>query len=218
MPLTDRDPLQPIDVQELHQVPIVWIIVGVLIALGFIANFTINLFASGGLSVWPFIFAASTLLVINDASDQNGVGVPPLHAYGLLLGVLLVFFVVVALISHINPWVLMVLTLGLAVYVGRDWRDRKRKEREVIRRRLAGVCIRCLEPVKNDIDASCPRCDFPVHPERLTMMRLARAIAQAGSGARVRQTLAKNPNQRQAPKRASSVRPITKAYSYGKKK
>lgn len=218
MAFRPRDPLKPIEVEEQHQLPIVWLIVGGLVLAGFISNFTINLFASGGLSVWPFVFAISTLLILNDLSDQNGVGVPPLQAYGLFLGVLVFLFGFVALISHVNPWVLMALVLLLGVFVARDWRDRKRKELEMAKRRLAGVCVRCLTPVKNDLDAECPECNFPVHPERLTLMRLGRAIAQAGSGGKMRETLAKKPEQRQAPKRASSNRPITKAYSYGKKK
>lgn len=216
--LPPRDPLKPIEVQEHHDLPIVWLIIAGLVVAGFIANLTIDIFASGGLTIWPFIFTISALLIINDFSDKHGAGVPPLHAYGLAMGVLVFFMAFVYLISHVNPWVLMTLVAVLAVFVGRDVQQRKLRDLEIARRRMNHLCIKCLEPVTGEIDALCPNCLFPVHPERLTLMQLGRAISSRGRGKRVREMLAKNPQQRQAPKRGSSHRPITKAYSYGKKK
>jgi hypothetical protein len=185
-----RDPRTPIAMQDRVKLPIVWFVIMGLVIAGFIANFTINIFASGGLSVWPVVIAVVVLLVINQASDENAVGVPPLQAYGLFFGVLLALFAFVFLVSKaINPWVIVALTLGVAVYVGYDWVQRKRKQLELNRRRLAGLCVRCLTPVKGLVDENCPNCDLPVNQERLDLIRLGRAIANKAQSGRSRQVL-----------------------------
>jgi hypothetical protein len=212
-----RDPLSPIKMRDEHDLPMVWLIIIGLVIFGFIATFTINLFASGGLVIWPFIFAVSVLLLLNEASDANGVGVPPLQAYGLFGGIIVVFFLFVALVSRINPWVVILFTLAAAAFAMNDWRQRQIKQREMEKRRLAGVCVRCLTPVGKEIDEECSNCGYPVNSERVSLMRLGRAIAQRSDSTKMRAVLG-GQKQQQAPKKASGVRPITKAYSYGKKK
>lgn len=175
--------------EERVKLPMIWFIIMGLVVVGFIANLTINIFASGGLSVWPFIAAVSLLLVINQASDENAVGVPPLQAYGLFAGVLVGFFIFVALVSRINPWVVVALTLGAGAWLVYDWKLRLDKQRELQRRRLAGLCVRCLTPVKDGLDEFCPNCDLPVNPERLNLFRLGKAIANKAQSGKTRAVL-----------------------------
>src|SRR5262245_7962878 len=123
-----RDPRTPIEMQDRVKLPISWLVIMGLVAAGFVANLTINIFASGGMSVWPVIIAVIVLLVINQASDENAVGVPPLQAYSLFFGVMLGVFAFVFLISKtINPWVIVALTIEVAVYLAYDWTQRKRE-------------------------------------------------------------------------------------------
>src|SRR5450432_1671751 len=104
--------------KEKARLPLVWwIIIGMVIV-----GFFVNIFMRGGLVVWPFIFAVAVLLIVNDASDKNAVGVPPFQAYALFFGVLLGFFLFVMLVSTINPWLLMLLVVAAGVYVARDWK------------------------------------------------------------------------------------------------
>src|ERR1700733_6736106 len=80
--------------EEKLRLPIVWWIIIAMV----IAGFLVNIFLRGGLVVWPFIFAGAVLLVINDAAEKNGVGVPPLQAYALFFGTLVVLFLFVMLV------------------------------------------------------------------------------------------------------------------------
>jgi hypothetical protein len=63
----------PTTQDEKAAVPIVWFVVVGLVAVGAL----VNIFLPGGIVVWPFVFALSLLLIVNDVSDRHGVGVPP---------------------------------------------------------------------------------------------------------------------------------------------
>jgi len=129
------------------------------------------------------------LLVVNDASDRNGVGIPPLQAYGLFFGIIVVFFLFIALVSTINPWVVIGLVIAGAIFIALDWVKRKSKDREYAKRRAAGVCVRCCTPVGKALDEECSNCGMPVHMERITLARLAKAIGMKGGTINPRQTL-----------------------------
>jgi hypothetical protein len=185
-----RDPLTPIDLEERVHLPIVWLIVLGLVGVGIVAHILLAIYSSGGLIVWPFIFAVAVLLIVNDAASQNAAGVPPFQAYALFFGTLLGFFLFVFLVSQtINPWVIVILVIGVSVYLGYDWNKRRAHERELARRRLAGLCIRCLQPVKSGIEDECQNCGMPVNPERLNLFRLGKAISNKAQSTRARQTL-----------------------------
>jgi hypothetical protein len=201
----------PVAVNEEHAIPPVIIVVLVMVALGII----IPILIPGMMVLWPFVFATSVMLLVNDASDRSGAGVPPFQAYGLFFGTFIVFFVFVALVSTINLWLLGILLIVGAYYVVRDWKRRKQREAEVIRRRMAGVCVRCLEPVSNEVDAICGNCMLPVHSERLNLLRLGRAIANNARSQHSRQVLSgKTPNKAQA--KLNSLQQ-QRAYRYKKK-
>jgi hypothetical protein len=167
------------------KLPVVWLVV---IGMA-VAGFFLNIFMRGGMVVWPFIFAVAVLLIVNDASDRNGVGIPPLQAYGLFFGIIVALILFVALVSTINPWVVVALTIAAAIFVARDWVKRKSKDREYARRRAAGVCVRCCTPVGKALDEECSNCGLPVHMERINLARLAKAIGMKGGNINPRATL-----------------------------
>jgi Ca2+/Na+ antiporter len=183
--MPQRDPTTPIDQKEHFAIPGVWLIVIGLVIAGTIINFSIH----NSMVVWPFVFAVAALLIINDASDRTGAGVPPIQAYALFFGTLIVFFIFVALVSRINAWLFLVLLAGASVYVVRDWKRRREKKIEIDRLRVAGLCIRCGMPVRNDVDAQCENCGQLVNPERLNLFHIGKAISLRANSNNARQVL-----------------------------
>src|SRR3954453_20845540 len=57
------------------KLPIVWLVVIAMAVVGFF----MTLFMRGGMVVWPFIFAVAVPTIINDTTDRNAVGTPPLQ-------------------------------------------------------------------------------------------------------------------------------------------
>lgn len=170
---------------EKPRLPVVWFVV-----MGMaVAGFFVNVFMPGGLVVWPFVFAAAMLLIVNDASDRNAVGVPPFQAYALFFGILAGLFLFVALVSQINAWLIIALTIGAAVFVARDWAQRKAKQREYERLRAAGLCVRCRTPVGRGLDDVCSSCGLPSNLERVNLLRLGRAIGMRADAVKLRQVL-----------------------------
>lgn len=200
------------------RLPIVWFIVIGLVVAGFIANLTVNLFASGGLIVWPFVFAISVLLILNDASSRHGVGVPPFQAYLLFFGILIAFFLFVALVSTINAWLVVALTIGVGFYLAWDWARRKRWQLEIDRRRLAGLCVKCLTPVRSGLDERCPECGLLVNPERLSLFQLGKAISLRAQTSRARQTLTGKGHKPTKGELKIKRMQESRAYSYKKRK
>jgi hypothetical protein len=173
-----RQPIRTkVDVEERVKLPTVWIIVLCLVGAGFIAHIVLAYLGFGGLVLWPFIAAVCVLLIIN-AAAENAVGVPPFQAYALFGGTFVAFFLFVMLVSKVvNPWLVILLVIGSAIYLARDWKERKVKDRELERRRLAGLCVKCCEKVETGIEDVCRNCGTPVNPERLDLFRLGRAIS-----------------------------------------
>ena len=175
----------PTTQDEKAAVPIMWLVVVGLVVVGAL----INIFLPGGVVVWPFVFALSLLLIVNDVSDRHGVGIPPFQAYALCFGVLLVFFVFVALVSRINAWLVVVLTILAGGYLLQDRSVRRHKARVVDVRRAAGLCVQCATPVGRGRDDFCPRCGMPAHPDRVNLFHLGNAIRQNAQFSGARQVL-----------------------------
>jgi hypothetical protein len=165
-----------VKVDEHAAVPKVWLVVLGLVAAGAFFHIFMWFFNAGGMVIWPFVFAVSVLLVVNDASERNAAGFPPFQIYALFVATLVVMFVFVWMVSTINLWLLAVLMIGVIVHLFRDWQEKKERELEIKRRRLAGVCVRCKTKVSDGLEDVCPNCLTPVHQERLDLFRLAKAI------------------------------------------
>jgi Ca2+/Na+ antiporter len=178
----------PKTAEEKTHLPIVWwIIIGMAIV-----GFFVNIFLRGGLVVWPFIFAVAVLLVINDASEKNAVGVPPFQAYALFFGTLIAFFLFVMLVSTINAWLVILLVIAASVYVIRDWKIRREKRNALDKLRLAGLCVVCKTPVGSGVNDACPNCGTLVNPERLNLFHMGRAISMRAQSNNARQVLSGN--------------------------
>ena len=125
----------------------------------------------------PFIWAVCVLLIVSDAAESTGGGIAPTAAYLSFFGTLIGVFIFVILVSKtVNPYVLIALVIGAAIYLAKDWKQRWEREREIERRRAAHLCLRCMEPVSDGIEDICENCGLPVNPERMNLFRLGKAI------------------------------------------
>lgn len=188
MPEQQKTPA-PIEQEPQAKIPTVWLAVFGLVGAGIVIHVLLRIFVGGGLVIWPFIFSVCVLLIVNSASDEHAAGVTPFQAYALFFGTLLGFFVFVALVSTINPWVVILLTLAAGAYLVRDWMLRREKQRQIDRLRLAGLCVKCRAPVGDAPDELCPQCGMPVNPERLSLIQLGRAISNRARSVNARQVL-----------------------------
>lgn len=173
-----RDPRTPIKVDEHATIPKVWLTVLGLVGVGAVLHIILIFILGTGLVIWPFIFSIAVLLMLNDAADQSGGGMPAIQVYGMFFATLVGTSLFVFLVSAAIPWwFVLLLIIGATVYVIRDWKERKEKDRELERRRLAGLCVKCCTPVTSGLEDLCPNCFHPVNAERLDLFRLGRAIS-----------------------------------------
>ena len=68
----------------------------------------VNLLLPHGWTVWPIVLAASLMLLIHEAADRNGVGVPPLMVYSFFGGVVIFWLIGIAVLSLLNPIILLI--------------------------------------------------------------------------------------------------------------
>lgn len=150
-----------------------WLALG-LIALGIVLHFAL----AGGWVVWPFIFAAAGMSMVHEAADRNGQGVPPLHVYGFVLGVIAVWVIVVMLFSIVlNPVVIMVGIIALGYQVARGFLQERERNRVMEVRRGLGLCIFCGEPVEEKSQL-CENCGNEPDPSNIRLRRVASIVNQ----------------------------------------
>ena len=110
-----------------------------------VAGVVINIVWPHLWQMWPFLFAVAVLSVVHEAAERNGQGVPPLYAYGFLVGILVFWTIVIALFSFVNPVVLGLGIIGLGYQCTRGWLQEREREKLIETRRAQGRCIHCGE-------------------------------------------------------------------------
>ncbi len=156
----------------------------ILIAVGGV----VQLFLPHGWSVWPVVFCGGILSMIDEASDRNGVGVPPLRAVAFLIGVLAAWMAL-AMFLRVVPTIVPILGLGVTAYYGIRAEAKRRQRQAVMGMRVAnGQCAHCGEPFDpGTID--CLYCGELVNPDGIRSTWSTR-IAQSTAGvARTRAVL-----------------------------
>jgi hypothetical protein len=172
------------------RLPKVWLVVLGIVGAGILVHIVLWIVGISGLLIWPFLWAVCVMLIISDAAESSGGGVAPVVAYASFFGTLLVAFLFVLLVSKtINPYVLLAMVIGAAVYLAKDWKKRWEREREIERRRAAHLCLRCMQPVSDGIEDICENCGLPVNPERMNLFRLGKAIQNKSQKQHTRQIL-----------------------------
>jgi hypothetical protein len=157
---------------------------GVLVLIGLI----VNLYVAHGWTCWPFVMAASILLMVHEASERNGTGIPPLYVYAWVAGVMAFWILVVTVLTVVNPFILFAGIAGLGYYCGQAYL----KQRQCIRlresRRLANLCIHCGHAI-DPRNVFCDHCGLEPNPDAATLQRILAAPRSKADQQRTRAAL-----------------------------
>jgi hypothetical protein len=148
----------------------------------------INLFMPHGWTVWPLVMAAGMMLLIHEAADRNGEGIPPLQVYAFFLGALVIWFFMMAVLSIVNPVILLVGLIAAGYYCALGYIRQREHKLLVTKRRMEGLCIFCGEPADYDL-AFCPRCGREPDPDDAQLRRVAHAPRSGNVKERARSAL-----------------------------
>jgi hypothetical protein len=146
---------------------------------------------TNGWTVWPFMFCAGVMFMIHEAAERNGEGVPPLHVYGLVIGLLAVFVVIVVLLSLLNP---VVLLLGIAIIgyqCARAFVQEQRRDHLVESRRREGLCVFCGEAASGSVGI-CEHCGNEPDPTGQRLRRVASIVGGRKNAAHTRAVLTRD--------------------------
>lgn len=144
-----------------------YMLIGGMVLVGIIVNF----FMPHGWTVWPVVLAASLMLLLHEAADRNGVGVPPLLVYAFFAGAILFWIVCVAILSVLNPIVLLIGVLALIYYCLKGYLQKLEQKRIIAKRRLDGCCIFCGHPADYEL-ACCMHCGREPDPDFALLQRV----------------------------------------------
>ena len=171
-----------------HDARISHVIIGGLVVLGTM----VNLFMPHGWTVWPLVVMAAMIILIHEAADRHGQGVPPLYVYALFAAALLSYFVLVLILGAVNPLLLGAGMLALTYYGGQGYLKRRERALLISKRRAAGLCIYC-GAVADPQHAFCLRCGEEPDPDAALLKRVAEAPRTAQGKARTRAALTPAP-------------------------
>jgi hypothetical protein len=139
----------------------------------------INLAMPHGWTVWPFVMAAGMMMLIHEAAERNLTGVPPFHVYALFFSALACWFVLLAILSLINPVILLIGLLVLGYYCALGYLKQRERKRLIARRRMEGKCIFCGAVADYDL-AFCMNCGNEPDPDDAQLKRVAH-VPRAGN-------------------------------------
>lgn len=129
-----------------------------------VAGFIVNLFLPHGWTVWPIVMVIGILLMVDEAADRNGTGVPPLRVYALALVTLALWLLGALALSALNLYILAAGIL-LVVYFASGGVIRQREiDRQVAHRRKNGLCVFCGQLCDPRL-TFCPNCGQEPNPE-----------------------------------------------------
>lgn len=144
-----------------------YLMIAGMVFLGIVVNF----FMPHGWTVWPIVLAASLMLLIHEAADRNGVGIPPLLVYAFYAGVIVVWLIGIAVMSLLNPIILLIGALVLVYYCAKGYLQKIEAKRVIAKRRLDGQCIFCGHPADYEI-ACCMHCGREPDPDDALLRRV----------------------------------------------
>ncbi len=158
------------------------------------AGALINFFMPHGWTVWPVVMMVGMMLLIHEAADRNGEGIPPIFVYGFFIGAMLTWFLLMAVLSTVNPLILVIGLVAAGYYCALGYIKQREHKKLVIQRRMAGLCIYCGTPADLDL-AYCPKCGREPDPEDARLKRVINAPRSEGDKKRARESLKPPPNK-----------------------
>jgi hypothetical protein len=141
-----------------------------------------------GWTVWPFALSIAIMVLINEAADRAGQGVPPLQVYGFFIGAIAVILITVVALSAVNPLIILVGLGGLLYYCGRGYMEGRRREQIIASRLAEGLCVHCGEPA--DFEAgNCENCGEDPNPGASQLRNVQAASSKYRDPAKLRAVL-----------------------------
>jgi hypothetical protein len=157
-----------------------------------ILGVAVNWFLPHGWTVWPLVGMMGMLLMVNEAAERNGQGVPPLQVYAMFAVGIGAWIVIVAVLSVLNLTVLTVGIGGVLYYAVKGYVRQRERDRLIAYRRVNRLCIYCGEPADPEA-VFCLNCGEEPNPDVLTMRRVAAIVRSPGQVSRTRAALTPAP-------------------------
>lgn len=154
---------------------------GILVVVGLITSF----FLPHGWTVWPFVAVGGMMMMVHEAADRNGEGIPPLTVYAFFFGVITVWVIVMAILSVTNPLILILGISGLAFYCGREYIKQRERMKVIEKRRADGCCIYCGELADPNLGV-CMNCGNDPDPATTQLARVASIVKGSNNAAHAR--------------------------------
>lgn len=167
-----------------------WSYLAVLILA--VCGAAVNILFAHGWTVWPFVFSAGLLLMVHEAVDRNGQGIPPLYAYALLGSGMTLWLLMVVVMKVVNPIVLLIGFLGLCYYAAMGYQKQLERRRLIAERRAEGRCIHCGYPA-DAASVYCSHCGEEPDPDGARINRVLSVSRTARDKARTRAALTPAP-------------------------
>lgn len=157
-----------------------------LVVMGVVVN---ACFANGW-TIWPLVGVAGVLLMVNEAADRNGEGLPPMQVYALFFAAIGAYIAVLAMISAVNVLVLIAGVGTCGYYVARAVLQQRFRDQLTVSRLNAGQCIHCGTKIDSGF-AFCYTCGEEPNPAAGRQARLANVIGSGQRTARLRAMLSR---------------------------
>ena len=161
-----------------------YLAIGGMVLLGV----AVNLLLPHGWTIWPLVMAGGIMLMVHEAAERNGQGLPPLHVYAFFVSAMIVWLAFVVVLSAVNPLIVLAGMLTLLYYGGRGYIQQRQRRRLIAGRRAAGRCIHCGAPARQGW-AVCPSCGREPDPDDALLKRVGGVPRSAQSKARARAAL-----------------------------
>ena len=152
----------------------------------------VNVLLPHGWTVWPLVVAAALLLIVHEAAERNGQGIPPFHVYLLLISGIALWLMVGLLLSRLHPLVLMIGLLIPIYYGTKGYIKQREHARLLAKRRLEGRCIHC-GAISDPNMVFCNECGEEADPDRTRLDRVLNIPRSTDAKNRARSALAPAP-------------------------
>lgn len=148
----------------------------------------ISLVLPHGWTVWPMLPVVALLIVVNEAVDRNGQGLPPIQVYLFFAAVVFIWIVSVLILSQINVLVQLMTVGAVTYYLGKLYLAQRERDRVIQERRDQGCCIYCGEPAAPE-QPLCLNCGLEVDPQRTSLDRTLSIVRYGKRSDRARSVL-----------------------------
>jgi hypothetical protein len=153
-----------------------------------LVGIVVNLLMPHGWTVWPLVLMAGLMIMINEAAERSGQGVPPLQVYAMFGAIVGAWIIIVLLLSALHPIIFVAGILVLAYFAAKGYLKNLAKQKLIDQRREDGLCVHCGEPA-NPEQSICESCGEETNPDAAKAKWSTLANKSPQDQARIREIL-----------------------------